>query len=35
MTMRELSDGKRIAMLLCDQAPHAAMPTAAIRLWVE
>jgi hypothetical protein len=35
LDLRTLPDGKRVSMLLCDQAPNAALPAASIRLWVE
>jgi hypothetical protein len=35
MKLRRVPDGKRISMLLCDQAPNAKVITPPIRLWVE
>jgi glucose-6-phosphate-specific signal transduction histidine kinase len=35
MDMRTVSDGKRISMLLCDQAPNTKVLAPPIRLWVE
>lgn len=35
LDLRTVPDGKRISMLLCDQAPNATVPEAPIRLWIE
>ncbi|RDS81426.1 MASE1 domain-containing protein [Dyella psychrodurans] len=35
LDLRTVPDGKRISLLLYDQAPNATVPAAPIRLWVE
>lgn len=35
LDLRSLPEGKRVSMLLCDQAPNAVVSAAPIRLWVE